>query len=71
MAKAANKKLKSHRGAAKRFKKTGGGGFKCKQAFTRHILTKKSTKVKRHLRGTALVDVADEKSIQQMLPFAR
>ena len=71
MAKVGNKKLKTHRGAAKRFKKTGGGGFKCKQAFTRHILTKKSTKVKRHLRGTALVDVSDEKSIQQMLPFAR
>lgn len=69
MAKAANKKLKSHRGAAKRFKKTGGDGFKCKQAFTRHILTKKSTKTKRQLRGTALVDVSDVKSIQQMLPF--
>lgn len=71
MAKAGNKKLKSHRGAAKRFKKTGGGGFKCKQAFTRHILTKKSTKVKRHLRGTALIDASDVKSIQQMLPFDR
>lgn len=69
MAKVGNKKLKSHRGASKRFKKTGGGGFKCKQAYTRHILTKKSTKSKRHLRGTSLVDASDVASIQQMLPF--
>lgn len=69
MAKVGNKKLKSHRGAAKRFKKTGGGGFKCKNAYTRHILTKKSTKSKRQLRGTSLVDESDVKSIQQMLPF--
>jgi large subunit ribosomal protein L35 len=66
---AKNKKLKTHRGAAKRFKKTGGGGFKCKQAFTRHILTKKSTKLKRHLRGTAQIDASDVASIEQMLPF--
>lgn len=69
MAKVGNKKLKSHRGAAKRFKKTGGGGFKCKNAYTRHILTKKSTKSKRQLRGTSLVGPSDVASIQQMLPF--
>jgi large subunit ribosomal protein L35 len=69
MAKAGNKKLKSHRGAAKRFKKTGGGAFKCKQAFTRHILTKKSTKVKRELRGTTLVKACDMYEVQQMLPY--
>lgn len=70
MAKVGNKKLKTHRGAAKRFKKTGGGGFKCKQAFTRHILTKKSTKRKRQLRGLNQVDASDVGSIKQMLPFA-
>lgn len=43
-------KIKTVRGAAKRFKKTGGGGFKRKHANLRHILTKKSTKRKRHLR---------------------
>lgn len=66
----ANKKLKSHRGAAKRFKKTGGGGFKCKHALTRHILTKKSTKRKRQLRGLNQVDASDVASIKQMLPYA-
>jgi large subunit ribosomal protein L35 len=66
----AKQKLKTHRGAAKRFKKTGGGGFKCKQAFTRHILTKKSTKTKRNLRGLVLVDVSDVASVQQMLPHS-
>lgn len=67
---AANKKLKTHRGAAKRFKKTGGGGFKCKQAYTRHILTKKSTKSKRQLRGLTLVKECDVPEIVQMLPYA-
>lgn len=43
-------KIKTVRGAAKRFKKTGTGGFKRKQSHLRHILTKKSTKRKRHLR---------------------
>ncbi len=66
----AKQKLKTHRGAAKRFKKTGGGGFKCKQAFTRHILTKKSTKTKRNLRGLVLVDVSDVAAVQQMLPHS-
>ena len=48
-------KIKTVRGAAKRFKKTGGGGFKRKHANLRHILTKKSTKRKRHLRPKGLV----------------
>lgn len=69
MPKAGNKKLKSHRGAAKRFKKTGSGGFKCKQALTRHILTKKSTKLKRHLRGTTQVAAVDVPGVQRMLPY--
>ncbi len=46
-------KLKSHRGAAKRFRKTASGAIKCRRAYRNHILTKKSTKQKRHLRVTA------------------
>ena len=49
-------KLKTNRGAAKRFKVSGSGRIKRAQANRRHILTKKTTKRKRHLRGTT--DVA-------------
>ena len=61
-------KIKTHRGAAKRFKKTGSGGYKHKKAFSRHILTKKSSKLKRTLRGMEVVQASDEASIKQMLP---
>ena len=47
-------KLKTNRGAAKRFKKTGSGAFKCSHSHLRHILTKKSSKRKRGLNGTTL-----------------
>ncbi len=60
-------KLKSHRGAAKRFKKTGGGGYKYRQANRSHILTKKSAKRKGHLRGMGMIDASDVRSIDQML----
>lgn len=60
-------KLKTHKGAAKRFKKTGSGGYKHKQSFCRHILTKKSSKRKRQLRGLANVKPCDIGMIQQML----
>lgn len=63
-------KLKTNRGAAKRFKKTGSGGFKCKQAGLRHILTKRRTKVKRHLRAKSMVAASDIKSVLKMLPNA-
>jgi large subunit ribosomal protein L35 len=63
-------KMKSHSGAAKRFKKTGSGGFKRKQSHLRHILTKKSSKRKRHLRSKALVDKADMGLVTRMLPYA-
>jgi len=63
-------KMKSNKGAAKRFKKTGSGGFKRKQSHLRHILTKKSTKRKRHLRAAAMVAKVDVPSIYRMLPFA-
>ena len=63
-------KQKSHRGAAKRFRMTAGGKAKRSQAFKRHILTKKTTKVKRQLRGMTEVHAADEKLIRAMLPYA-
>ena len=63
-------KLKTNRGAAKRFKKTAKGRFKRTQSHLRHILTKKSTKRKRHLRSTSMIAEADNKSVQKMLPYA-
>ena len=63
-------KLKTHRGAAKRFKKTASGGFKRKQSHLRHILTKKSTKRKRHLRSKQMVAKSDVAQIRTMLPYA-
>jgi large subunit ribosomal protein L35 len=61
-------KMKSRRSAVKRFKKTASG-FKHKQSFTSHILTKKSTKRKRHLRGTLKVSDADHSLVKRMLPY--
>ena len=63
-------KMKTNRGAAKRFKKTASGGFKRGHAFHSHILTKKSQKVKRGLRGTGMIDAADKKSVKRLLPYA-
>jgi large subunit ribosomal protein L35 len=63
-------KLKSHSGAGKRFKKTGTGGFKCKQSHKRHILTKKSTKRKRQLRKTAILHPSDTPLVARMLPYS-
>lgn len=63
-------KMKTKSGAAKRFRKTGNGGIKRTQAFLRHILTKKTTKQKRNLRGMTSVDAADVKSIKRMMPYA-
>ena len=60
-------KMKSHSGAKKRLKKTGSGRLKRKKAYRRHILTKKSSKRKRHLRKDALVAPADEKNLQHLL----
>ena len=62
-------KLKTKRGAAKRFKKRAGGGFKRGRAFLRHILTKKNTKRKRHLRGSTGVSAADSAAVRTMLPY--
>jgi large subunit ribosomal protein L35 len=63
-------KLKTNRGAAKRFKKTGTGKFKAKRAFARHILTKKPTRRKRVLRSAKYVESADLKGIKKLLPYA-
>ncbi|HEU0012743.1 MAG TPA: 50S ribosomal protein L35 [Longimicrobium sp.] len=60
-------KMKSHRGAAKRFKKTASGRIKRGSAFHSHILTKKSPKRKRNLRGTTMLAKADEKRVTRLL----
>ncbi len=62
-------KLKTHRGAAQRFKKTGTGKFKRGHAFKRHILTSKTTKRKRHLDTDSMVDKADQKKVARMIPY--
>ena len=63
-------KIKTNRGAAKRFRRTGKGGFKRAQSHLNHILTKKSTKRKRHLRSTQQVAESDVKAIRKMMPYA-
>jgi large subunit ribosomal protein L35 len=62
-------KLKTNRGAAKRFKKTGTGKIKAKRAFARHILTKKSAKRKRVLRTGKFIQQGDVKGIKALLPY--
>lgn len=62
-------KLKSNRGAAKRFRARSSGSFKRGQSHRRHILTKKSTKRKRQLRLGCAIHDADTASIRRMLPF--
>lgn len=62
-------KIKTNRGAAKRFRKTGTGKIRRNKAFTSHILTKKSTKRKRDLRQSTLVAKADSRSIAQLIPY--
>jgi large subunit ribosomal protein L35 len=62
-------KLKSHRGAAKRFKKTKSGKFMRTKAFRRHILTSKPKQRKRHMRGLVEVSPADAPKLKRMLPY--
>ncbi len=62
-------KIKTSRGAAKRFRKTGTGKVKVKRAFARHILTKKSPGRKRGLRSAKYIDRADEKGIKKLIPY--
>ena len=62
-------KLKTHSGAAKRFRKTASGRVKRGHAFTRHILTSKATKQKRHLDKNTMVCKADQLKIKRMIPY--
>jgi large subunit ribosomal protein L35 len=61
-------KMKTHRGAAKRFKKTGSGKIKRNSAFTSHILTSKTTKRKRNLRKSKVMAPGDAKRMKVLLP---
>jgi large subunit ribosomal protein L35 len=60
-------KMKSKRGAAKRYKLTGSGKVKRHQAFASHILTSKTRKRKRNLRKSSLVSKADEKRVKELI----
>jgi large subunit ribosomal protein L35 len=63
-------KMKTNRGAAKRFARTGSGGFKRNQSHRRHILTKKPTKRKRQLRSDSMVHEADNAMVRRMMPYS-
>jgi len=62
-------KLKTHKGAAKRFKKTGTGKVVRNKAFARHILTSKSRSRKRNLHQSTVADKADQAKLLEMLPY--
>jgi len=62
-------KLKTKRGAAKRFKKTGSGKIMRSKAFGNHILTKKTTKRKRSIRKSAVLNSANVKSVSRLIPY--
>ena len=63
-------KIKTNRGAAKRFKTNGSGAIKRNQSHRRHILTKKSTKRKRQLRTAAQLHRSDVAAARRMIPYA-
>ena len=63
-------KMKTNRGAAKRFRKTASGRFKRGRAYASHMLTKKEQKRKRRLRETTVVASADTRSVRRLLPYA-
>lgn len=63
-------KMKSHRGAAKRFKRTGSGKFLLNRANRRHLLAKKSANRKRRLRPAGVVGKTDHDRVKRMLPYA-
>lgn len=62
-------KMKTHRGSAKRFKKTGSGKLKRSHAYTSHLLESKSQKQKRNLRKGGTVSKGDQKRIEQMVTY--
>jgi large subunit ribosomal protein L35 len=63
-------KMKTKSSAKKRFRVRGSGSIKRAQAFKRHILTKKTTKNKRHLRGSTAIDKTNADSVKAMMPYA-
>ena len=63
-------KIKTRRGAAKRFKLTGSGRIVRRKANRNHMLTKKSRKRKRRLRKAGLVDSVDEARVRMQIPYA-
>jgi large subunit ribosomal protein L35 len=62
-------KIKTNRGAAKRFKTTGSGKIVRSKAFSSHILTKKTTKRKRNLRRSGLVDSTNKRNVSRLIPY--
>jgi large subunit ribosomal protein L35 len=62
-------KLKTHRGAAKRFRLTGSGKVRRYKAFASHILTSKTTKRKRNLRKSGIIAKPDEREIKRLIPY--
>lgn len=62
-------KIKTHRGAAKRFSLTKSGMVKRAKAYKNHILTKKSAKRKRNLRQGTYITAQEEKNIKQLIPY--
>jgi large subunit ribosomal protein L35 len=62
-------KIKTHRGAAKRFNKTANGKVTHAKAFKQHILTSKTAKRRRDLRGTTLVSAVDTPRVEKMIPY--
>ncbi len=63
-------KMKTKSGAAKRFRVRGSGSVKRSHAYLRHILTKKSTKRKRNLRGMETVHASNQSQVRAMMPYA-
>ncbi len=63
-------KLKTKRGAAKRFKLTGGGKVKRSKAYASHLLSSKTTKRKRKLRKNVVVDQRDSRNVKRLIPYA-
>jgi large subunit ribosomal protein L35 len=62
-------KMKTNKGAAKRFKRTGSGKIRRNSAFTSHILTTKTTKRKRNLRKSSIMAPSDAKRIKVLIPY--
>jgi large subunit ribosomal protein L35 len=62
-------KLKTHKGASKRFKKTGTGKVVRNKAYARHLLTSKSRSRKRNLHQSVVADAADQAKLREMIPY--